>query len=180
MLDLAEQAIRQRVNDGSSLRIDSDRLLPRLHQEGACFVTLHRNHRLRGCIGSLEPRRPLMDDLVSNAEAAAFSDPRFSPLRTEELDGLELHVSLIGPSEPIECETEQQLLEQLEPGVDGLILSEGYRRATFLPSVWEQLPEPGEFVEHLKVKAGLPRDYWSQSILAERYHTFGAGRPIQP
>jgi len=126
---------------------------------------------LRGCIGRLEAARPLAEDIAENAYAAAFQDPRFQPLQQSELEGLEIHLSLLTPSEPMAFTSEQDLLGQLRPGEDGVILAEGSRRGTFLPSVWEQLTTPRQFLEHLKLKAGLPASYWSNSIKAWRYQT---------
>jgi len=135
----------------------------------ATFVTLQKQGELRGCIGRLEAARPLAEDIAGNAYSAAFEDPRFQPLHESELDGLEIHLSLLTPSEPLAFTSEQDLLDQLRPGEDGLILAEGSRRGTFLPSVWEQLTTPRQFLEHLKLKAGLPASYWSNSIKAWRY-----------
>ncbi len=130
---------------------------------------------MRGCIGTLEAFRPLAEDIAHNAYAAAFQDPRFPPVDASEVDGLDIHLSLLTPAEPMSFQSEQDLLVQLRPGVDGLILAEGGRRGTFLPSVWEQLPEPAQFLEHLKLKAGLPKTYWSDSIRVFRYETEGVG-----
>lgn len=146
----------------------------------ATFVTLERYEQLRGCIGTLEAVRPLVQDVAANAYAAAFSDPRFPPLLGEELDGLTLHISILSPPEPMAFTGEADLIGQLRPGVDGLILSDGRRRGTFLPSVWESLPQPEQFLAHLKVKAGLPVDYWSDTLRVERYSTESFGGPFEP
>lgn len=138
---------------------------------GAAFVTLKKAGQLRGCIGSLSAHRPLAEDVSENAYAAAFRDPRFPPLRSEELDGLEISISVLTPPQRLSFASEQELLAQLRPGVDGLILTEGGRRGTFLPSVWESYPEPAVFLRHLKMKAGLPPDYWSDTVSVERYET---------
>ena len=142
----------------------------------------------------LEAVRPLAEDIAENAFLAAFQDPRFPPLQADELDDLEIHLSLLAPAKPITFTSEQNLISQLQPGIDGLILEEpeiynvankreqlppridglilekGRRRGTFLPSVWEQLPEPEQFLRYLKQKAGLPPDYWSKDIRIYRYH----------
>lgn len=136
---------------------------------GACFVTLKLDGRLRGCIGSLAPHRPLIQDVAANAQAAAFEDPRFPALDAEETQDLEIHLSVLGPTRPLPVKDEADLLAQLRPGLDGLVLKLGRRRATFLPSVWEELPEPAGFLAHLKQKAGLPPDYWSGDLAFERY-----------
>jgi AmmeMemoRadiSam system protein A len=107
--------------------------------------------------------------VTENAYAAAFRDPRFLPVAPDEFADLEIHLSLLTPPEPVEAASEADLLQQLRPGEDGLILQEGSRRATFLPAVWESLPEPQSFVRHLKRKAGLPAEYWSDTLTVFRY-----------
>ncbi|MEW5786875.1 MAG: AmmeMemoRadiSam system protein A [Pseudomonadota bacterium] len=124
----------------------------------ATFVTLTKGGVLRGCIGTLEAHRPLLEDLEANARAAAFNDPRFPPLSAAELPAVRVEVSLLTPARPLDFRDEADLLARLRPGVDGVILEQGWHRATFLPQVWEQLPEPGEFLAHLKHKAGLSPD----------------------
>lgn len=144
----------------------------------ATFVTLHRHNALRGCIGTLEARHPLVEDVARNAYAAAFEDPRFPPLAMQELEGLEIHISVLSPSEPVAVASEEELLAQLRPGVDGLILEDRGYRGTFLPSVWESLPRPGDFLRHLKAKAGLSPAHWSDTLRVRRYTTESFGRPI--
>ena len=175
LLALAEQSIRHGLETGRPLTVDPGDYPPTLQQPGACFVTLRRDGELRGCIGSLNARQPLVQDLAHNAWAAAFQDPRFMPLQADELAGLELHVSVLGPAEALEVADEAALLAALRPDIDGLILEEGPYRATFLPSVWKQLPEPEQFVQHLKHKAGLPGDYWSAALHFSRYQCEGFG-----
>lgn len=140
-----------------------------LQREGASFVTLNKGGALRGCIGTLEAHQSLIVDVARNAYAAAFRDPRFPSLVPEELQLLEFHISVLTAPEPMQVESEQDLLAQLRPQVDGLVIEEGYRRGTFLPSVWEQLPDPEQFLSHLKRKAGLPPNYWSDKIRVSRY-----------
>ena len=171
LLRLARESIRHGITHGTALPIDIAALPDELKAVRASFVTLEKNGELRGCIGALEAYRPLAQDIVENAYAAAFEDPRFPPVREEELDKLEIHLSLLTPSEPLHFQSEQELIAQLRPGVDGLILAERGRRGTFLPSVWEQLPDPAQFLEHLKMKAGLPPGYWSDSVKIYRYET---------
>ena len=142
-----------------------------LRQHGACFVTLHRGGELRGCIGTLIAHRPLIEDIQANSRAAAFRDPRFPALQQSELDGLTLEVSLLSDLEPVEFETEADLIRQLRPGVDGLLLEHGFHRGTFLPTVWRTLPDPGMFLGKLKAKAGLPEDFWSEDLKVMRYTT---------
>ncbi|HSN44676.1 MAG TPA: AmmeMemoRadiSam system protein A [Propionibacteriaceae bacterium] len=140
-----------------------------LAEPGAVFVTLSQGGRLRGCIGSLEAHRSLASDVAHNARAAAFSDPRFPPLTADELPRTRIEVSVLSAPEPLPASTETELLARLRPGVDGLILSWGGHRGTFLPQVWEQLPEPRDFWTHLKRKAGLPLSFWSPDALIQRY-----------
>ena len=140
-----------------------------LHAPGATFVTIKERGALRGCIGSLEARRPLLDDLRANARAAAFEDPRFPPVGVEELPALRFEVSLLSPPEPLPVATEEELLARLRPGTDGLVLSRGRHRGTFLPQVWEDLPDPRDFVRHLKAKAGFPPVGWPEGVAVSRY-----------
>jgi AmmeMemoRadiSam system protein A len=140
-----------------------------LDQPGAVFVTLTQNGQLRGCIGSLEAHRSLFNDLQSNARAAAFKDPRFPPLTQKELAGIQVEVSLLSPATSIQFTDEDDALAQLRPGIDGVILEHGWHRATFLPQVWEQLPDPRDFISHLKRKAGLAVDFWADDLHLSRY-----------
>ncbi|MBN8436916.1 MAG: AmmeMemoRadiSam system protein A [Candidatus Accumulibacter sp.] len=143
--------------------------LAELAEPGATFVTLTQRGQLRGCIGSLEAQRPLAIDVAENAIAAAFRDPRFPPLEEDELSCTRVEVSLLTPAEPFPVASEADALSRLRPGIDGLILSYGRRRATFLPQVWESLPEARQFVAQLKLKAGLPADFWHAQIALARY-----------
>lgn len=136
---------------------------------GACFVTLTIKGKLRGCIGSLLPYRPLLEDLKRNAFAAAFGDPRFAPLSGNELDAVRLEVSLLSPLTSIEFRDEADAVAQLRPGIDGVILEYGHNRGTFLPQVWEQLSSPQDFFRHLKMKAGLSPAFWADGIRLSRY-----------
>jgi AmmeMemoRadiSam system protein B/AmmeMemoRadiSam system protein A len=139
--------------------------------DGAAFVTLEKNGELRGCIGSLAAYRPLDHDIAENAFAAAFRDPRFTPLSPEELDEIDISISVLTEPELMVFKSEEDLVAQIRPGVDGLILTEGQNRGTFLPSVWEHYPESAAFLNHLKMKAGLPSTYWSGTLKVERYQT---------
>jgi AmmeMemoRadiSam system protein A len=142
---------------------------PWLTEPGASFVTLMRRGELRGCIGSLMAERPLRQDIESNALAAAFRDPRFPPVALPEYADIAVEVSVLSALEPIAVENEAQLLTLLRPGIDGVLLEYGSRRSTFLPQVWEQLPEPRAFLAHLKQKAGLHMDFWAEDIRLSRY-----------
>ncbi|MBX9635875.1 MAG: AmmeMemoRadiSam system protein B, partial [Magnetospirillum sp.] len=140
-----------------------------LNAPGACFVTLKKNGNLRGCIGSAQAWRSLKEDVTDNAAKAAFADPRFPPVTPEEWDDLELSVSVLTPPVPMRFMSETDLLAQLRPRVDGLIIEDGGKRALFLPSVWEQLPDPAHFLAHLKHKAGMALDHWSPHFKASRF-----------
>lgn len=147
-----------------------------LAEPGAAFVTLQREGGLRGCIGSLEAHRPLGQDVIANAQAAAFRDPRFPPLQSAELPGLHVEVSVLSAPAPFPFTDEADLLARLQPGVDGLILEAGAgHRGTFLPAVWESLPEPRDFLTELRRKAGLPADHPLTEARLWRYttHAFG-------
>mgnify|MGYP001813565510 FL=1 len=172
LTELAYASIRHGLEQGGPLKFEAIADTPAsLLEQGACFVTLNESGQLRGCIGSLEARRPLAVDVCENAYAAAFRDPRFAALTEPELDKLDLSISVLTPARAMQFESEQDLIRQLRPGVDGLILTDAGRRGTFLPSVWEQLPEATDFLRHLKLKAGLPADHWSDGLRVERYTT---------
>jgi len=171
LLDLAKSSIQHGLQTGRPLKINLTDFPAELTERRATFVTLHKHHQLRGCIGMLEAVRPLVEDIAENAFLAAFRDPRFPPLAADEFGELDIHLSILTPAEPVSFTSEQELITQLQPGIDGLILEEGRRRGTFLPSVWEQLPEPQQFLRHLKQKAGLSPDYWSENIRISRYRT---------
>jgi AmmeMemoRadiSam system protein A len=147
----------------------SGKIPDELNEERATFVTLTLSGNLRGCIGMLEACRPLAEDVAENAVAAAFRDPRFPPLSRDEFDNLKISISILSPPEEMRFSSEEGLLSQIRPGTDGLILQEGFQKGTFLPSVWEELPETGLFFEHLKLKAGLPAGYWSGTLRVFRY-----------
>lgn len=142
---------------------------PWINEPGASFVTLTQQGNLRGCIGSLEAHRPLLEDVRANAIAAAVHDPRFAPLSARELSHTRIEVSLLSRTEVIAFDSEQHALAQLRPGVDGLVLEYGHSRGTFLPQVWESLPSPADFLAQLKRKAGLPVNFWHGGIRLSRY-----------
>ncbi len=142
-----------------------------LREPGACFVTLERAGALRGCMGSLEPRRLLAEDVWENVRAAAFRDPRFFPLELRELEDLSITVSLIGRLEPLKVASRQELIHLLVPGRDGLVVQASGTRATFLPAVWKELPEPERFLAALWRKADWPVDEWPPGLRIERYCT---------
>ena len=140
-----------------------------LQEQGACFVTLTQNGELRGCIGTLEAHRPLLQDIKANAYAAAFRDPRFAPLAAAELDKIEVEVSLLSTMNPLEFHSERDALSKLKPGIHGVVFEYGRYRSTFLPQVWEQLPNEVEFMAHLKHKAGLSPEFWAEEVKLSWY-----------
>jgi len=140
-----------------------------LQERGACFVTLTQNGELRGCIGTLEAHRSLLQDVKANAHAAAFRDPRFAPLAATELDKTEVEISLLSGMTPLQFSSERDALRQLKPGIHGVVFEYGRHRSTFLPQVWEQLPNVVEFMAHLKYKAGLAPDFWTDEVKLSLY-----------
>jgi AmmeMemoRadiSam system protein A len=149
-----------------------------LEAQGATFVTLMQQGELRGCIGTLEAHRSLREDVAENTLAAAFRDPRFAPLAVEELGCTRIEVSLLSPPTPLPVAGERDLLARLRPGVDGIVLAWRGRRATFLPQVWEQLPDPQAFLAALKRKAGLAAHSWDEHIRIARYTVAKFREPI--
>lgn len=136
----------------------------KLQKNGASFVTLEENKNLRGCIGTLEAHQPLIIDVAVNAYHAAFSDPRFLPLHQNELGKISIHISILTQPKPLLFTSENDLLSKIHPKIGGLIFIDKGLRGTFLPCVWETLPEPKIFLEQLKLKAGFPKDYWSDTV----------------
>lgn len=133
-------------------------------QVRSAFVTLRIGQHLRGCCGSIEATLPLAEEVWNDAWASAFRDPRFPPLSPTEWPGTHLHLSVLESPRPIDVSSEEALIERLRPGIDGVVLHRNGNRATFLPSVWEQLPNPREFVRQLKAKAGWPESFWAPDI----------------
>lgn len=173
LLHTAREAIGYGLRHGKAPTLNHLEHPPTLQIVRAAFVTLHLNTALRGCMGSLEAVRPLVCDVAKFAYLSAFSDPRFKPLAHDEADSVEIHISVLSPAQAIDFADEQDLLCQLRAGVDGLIIESGDQRATFLPSVWESLPDPGEFLRHLKSKAGIAA---GTRFHARRYTTFSIGQ----
>lgn len=166
---IAQQSIQTGLTEQHPLVITLADYSAHLQQKRATFVTLNINKQLRGCIGTLSPYRALVDDIAHNAYAAAFSDPRFPALGQAEFTQLDYHLSILSDTSPIEFNSEADLLAQIRPGIDGLVLSDNNQQGTFLPSVWEQLPTSQEFLQQLKRKAGLAADYWSDTLKVSRY-----------
>jgi AmmeMemoRadiSam system protein A len=167
LLGLARASIAESFGGPKVKRPDG---APWLDDPGAVFVTLTLDGDLRGCVGSSQARRSLFDDLVDNARAAAFSDPRFSPLTSPELPRARIEVSVLSALEKLEVLTEKELLQKIRPGVDGIQLAWGPHRALFIPEMWNQVADPEKFLFYLKRKAGLPPEW----IEGTRVHRFTA------
>jgi AmmeMemoRadiSam system protein A len=171
LLAIAKQSVSHGLTHRRPLPVEPALHAPSLQAVRATFVTLRIGAELRGCIGMLAAKRPLIVDVAENAFAAAFRDMRFGPVAEYEYHLLDFHISVLNPSEAMTVASQDDLLAQLRPGVDGLIIEEPPKRATFLPDVWQTVPEPGQFLAHLKLKAGFDADYWSQRIKVWRYTT---------
>ena len=171
LLGIAARSIRHGLAHGKACAVDLERLPPALGERRASFVTLESNRRLRGCIGSLEATHPLAEDVAHNAHAAAFDDPRFPPVREADLEALGIRISVLSSPVPMHVGSEADLVSRLRPDIDGLIIEDGKKRATFLPSVWKGIPEPARFVRELAAKAGWPAGHWSATVRAWRYTT---------
>lgn len=171
-LQIAHQSIQQGLQNGSALKVITCDYSSDLQQNLTSFVTLHINEKLRGCIGALEAYQPLINDIAEHAYSAAFQDPRFPALQDNEYDQLDIKISVLGKPEAMTFKNEDDLLQKIQPNVDGLILEHGSNRSTFLPSVWEQLPDKRIFLNHLKAKAGLSQEWWDNAVKISRYETF--------
>jgi uncharacterized protein len=171
LMDIARQSIASGLKNCEPLLINASDYSSNLQALRATFVTLEINQQLRGCIGTLEAYLPLVKDVSEHAFAAAFKDPRFSRLTKSEENLLEIHISILTPATSMSFESENDLMKQIQPGIDGLILESGSNKGTFLPSVWGSLPQTKDFFRHLKMKAGLPGNYWSDDIKISRYKT---------
>jgi AmmeMemoRadiSam system protein A len=171
LLRIARDSIASGLGGGGPIGVPLEDLPQPLRAMRATFVTIYLGEALRGCIGSLEPHRAVAEDVAHNAFASAFHDPRFSPLTEIEMTSVRVQVAVLQPSLPITFRTEDELLSQLRVGQDGLILQYGSRRATFLPSVWETLPEPRGFLAALKRKAGMRPEQGIEGCQFSRYAT---------
>ncbi len=169
LLRLARNSIEHGLAHGEPLPIRFAGLPDALANPAATFTTLRLEGSLRGCVGNLEATRPLARDVAHTAFRAAFRDPRFDPVVDRELAAIRLEVSVLTPLEPLSVSDEADLLEKLEPGADGLVIGLDTRRATFLPKVWDQLPDPPSFLTALRKKCGLESDYWSEQLEFHRY-----------
>lgn len=170
LIEIGVSSIRRGFDKNAPKQITLENIPPALRENGACFVTLKTSEQqLRGCIGSPVAHQPLVVDVATNAQKAAFKDPRFKQVTKDEFETLRLSISVLSPQTPMTISDEADLLNQLRPNIDGLVISDGNQRALFLPSVWEQLPDPATFLAHLKHKAGMAPDHWSPTFKANRF-----------
>lgn len=165
LLAIARESLAAALGMGE----ESVRHEPWLREPGATFITLRRLGGLRGCVGTIQAHRPLLEDVRHNARSAAFSDLRFPPVERFEYPEISMEVSLLSPCEACELGCEEEVLGRLRPGIDGIVFEYGERRSTFLPQVWEQLPDPSDFLAHLKHKAGLAPSFWHADVRLWRY-----------
>jgi AmmeMemoRadiSam system protein A len=177
LLRIARRSIEYGLDHGRPLPVQIDTLAPALAEPAATFTTLTLDGKLRGCCGMLEAVKPLGEDVAYTAFQAAFRDTRFEPVRRDELDRISLEISVLSPLERMIVKDETDLLQQLVPGEDGLVIVEGASRATFLPKVWESLPDPRRFLAALRAKCGLPDNYWSERLRFFRYRTTSYAEP---
>lgn len=180
LLDVARTSILEGMPGGAPCPAGRGAWPAPLAEHGASFVTLTVDGVLRGCIGTIEPHRPLVEDVRSNARRTAFEDPRFTPFAAVNLRAAAIEISVLTPLESIAPQSEEALLAMLRPGVDGLLISFGHLRATFLPKVWDMLPEPPVFLRHLKQKMGVAPDFWHEAVELSRYRTQEFGGPLAP
>jgi len=179
LLRLARQALELGVNSQPLPPLDLDATPTRLREPGASFVTLTRKGELRGCVGALEPYLPLAEDVREHAVAAALQDFRFPPVTPRELPEIEIEISRLTTPEPLDYTRPEELPSRIRPGIDGVVLRDGLRRATFLPQVWEKLPSPEDFLGHLCLKMGVDAAYWRYKKLqvstyqVEEFHERG-------
>ena len=165
LLRLARQALERGVKGQELPPLEAESLSPRLQAQGASFVTLTVRGSLRGCIGALEPYQPLAEDVREHTVAAALNDFRFPPVKPEELPNIHIEISRLTIPEPLEYTTPEDLLARLRPGIDGVLLRDGLRRATFLPQVWEKIPDPAQFLDYLCQKMGATTGLWREKRL---------------
>jgi AmmeMemoRadiSam system protein A len=171
LLAVAYRSLAYGAAHGRALSVDPREHSEPLRRARSSFVTLRRGEALRGCVGSLEARHPLVVDVSESAFAAGFRDPRFEPLCSEEIAEIQVRISVLSALERLPAGSEEELAALLRPGVDGLVLQQGSRRGTLLPDVWESLADPLRFVREVKRKAGLPESEWSPRLEAFRYTT---------
>ena len=165
LLRMAREAMEHGVRGEKLPKLEQKELSHHLREQGASFVTLTIHDQLRGCIGAIEAYQPLADDVREHAVAAALEDPRFPPVREDELNRIQIEVSRLTRPVQIEYKNAEDLLSRIRPHVDGVILRDGYRRATFLPQVWEKIPDAIEFMNNLCYKMGVREDHWRHKHL---------------
>ena len=171
LLDTAHDAIYYAIAYGKNMPLDPTQYAIELQAIKGCFVTLYLKDDLRSCMGTLNAFQPLILDVNENAYNAAFNDPRFMPVTNKQAKQLQIEISVLNPQEDIHFSSEANLLAQLRPQIDGLILTDKQYKGTLLPTTWRQFPDPFIFFSHLKIKAGLPTNYWSDTIRVQRYTT---------
>jgi AmmeMemoRadiSam system protein A len=171
LLEIARRSIEQGFATQAPLRFELADLDTELRKPAAVFVTLTEGGELRGCIGSLQADAPLAQAVANAAYNSAFRDYRFTALKQEQLQRIRIEISVLSPLQRLHPESREALLQGLQPGVDGLVIEDRGRRATFLPKVWEKIDSPADFLDHLLQKAGLAAGYWSASMSVERYRT---------
>ena len=169
LLSFACRAVDYAVRNEAPLTVALEKFPPRFRELGASFVTLKQGGQLRGCTGMIQAVRPLIEDIASNAYSTCFLDRRFPAMTVPELEGLDVSLSILTAPEPLEYEDENDLLQKMRPGIDGLIIQYGPHHGTFLPVMWEQIPDAKDFLMHLKHKAGLDPFFWSNDIEVLRY-----------
>jgi AmmeMemoRadiSam system protein A len=177
LLRLARASIEHGLINSEPLPVDCGLLPPALAEPGATFTTLRSEGELRGCCGTLEAVRPLAEDAARSAFQSAFRDSRFAPVREQELGVIRLEVSVLSPLEPMKVTDEQSLMDQLTPGTDGLVIIAEGNQATLLPKAWDMLPDPQQFLDTLKAKCGLPKDFWSGQLEFQRYRATTYAEP---
>ncbi len=170
LLELARSEIAARLKSGSNLQ-RSDSLSPAVYEDRGCFVTLHQNRELRGCIGTIEPTRSLIENVSENAANAAFEDPRFPAVTFDEFTSIDIEISVLSLPVALAFKDGEDLKRQLQPGIHGVILSRGWKRSTFLPQVWDQLPEKEIFLRHLCRKGGMDGDCWKSTDTQVQVYT---------
>jgi AmmeMemoRadiSam system protein A len=178
LLGIARRTLEAVTAGAARPNVDLQSLPPRLNEERACFVSFHIDHELRGCTGTLVARRPLADEVSVTTVQTAFYDPRFSPVAASEVAQIHLDISVLTPSVPLTFDAPDELLRLLRPGIDGVTLSLGPYRSTFLPQVWEHVPDPVEFLTMLSRKMGLPGDAWRHPKMnVDIYQSFNIAEP---
>ncbi len=171
LLEIARQSIETGLQHGQALRLKGTDFDGSLAATLGAFVTLTQGDSLRGCMGALQSSDPLAQTTATYAFNAAFKDPRFAQLDAGEAKGVRIEISILSELEAFTVSDRKNLLSQLQPGIDGLLMEDGQYRSTFLPKVWEKIDSPSGFLQQLMSKAGLPVNYWSETIRFFRYHT---------